>query len=243
MALLDVLADNGGPTETHELLGGSPALDMANPLDFEPLDQRGVMRPVGGAPDIGAVESGGSIGALCAGDGGDGMGCTPCPCGNDAASTDGGGCINSAGTSARLIRSGSSSVASGGLRFDGDGMTPSSFAVLTSGDNLAPQNPANPCFGTGNGVQSLVLDGLRCAVQNTQRHGGRPVAADGTVGSSTNGWGPPNGPLNGMGGIAAQGGFTSGTTRFFQVFYRELPGTVCLTEQNTTQASGVTFTP
>ena len=122
-----------------------------------------------------------------------------------------------------------------------DGAVPTSFAVLTSGDAVAPQNAANPCFGLNSGVQAAVLDGLRCAVQSTQRHGGRPVAADGTVGMGlTNGWGPPNGP---PGGLANQGGFVAGDTRFYQVFYRELPGTVCLTEQNTTQAEGVTFTP
>lgn len=178
---------------------------------------------------------------LCNGDGGNQMGCTNCPCGNNAPIGTIGGCINSNAASARIYQSGTSSVSLADLRIEMDGGVPASFAVLTSGDAVAPQNPANPCFGTDSGVQSVVLDGLRCAVQSTQRHGGRPVAADGTVGMGlTNGWGPPNGP---MGGLAGQGGFTSGDTRFFQVFYRELPGFVCGTEQNTSQAIGVTFTP
>jgi hypothetical protein len=60
--LLGPLADNGGPTWTHALLAGSPALDAippANDYNGAPLtDQRGVARPQpsGGDCDIGAVE-------------------------------------------------------------------------------------------------------------------------------------------------------------------------------------------
>lgn len=60
------LADNGGKTETHLLIKGSPAIDAANPtidaLTLTQLDQRGVQRSVDGngdgteIPDIGAVE-------------------------------------------------------------------------------------------------------------------------------------------------------------------------------------------
>jgi len=53
--LVDILADNGGPTLTHALLAGSPAIDAA--LGACPaIDQRGVVRPVGGGCDVGAVE-------------------------------------------------------------------------------------------------------------------------------------------------------------------------------------------
>jgi len=59
--LLGTLEDNGGPTQTHALLGGSPAIDMgddvicaAAPVDG--IDQRGVARPYGAACDIGAFE-------------------------------------------------------------------------------------------------------------------------------------------------------------------------------------------
>jgi hypothetical protein len=62
--MLDPLADNGGPTLTHALLPGSPAID-AVPEDhcYLPTDQRGVPRPAGAgidAPlcDIGAFELG-----------------------------------------------------------------------------------------------------------------------------------------------------------------------------------------
>ena len=179
----------------------------------------------------------------CNGDGGNQMGCTDCPCGNNAAPGTTGGCLNSANASGRLVGSGSPSVTAADpadLRFDANGCVPSSFAVLTSGNAIAPANAANPCFGEDSGLQSGVLDGLRCAVQSTQRHGGRPVDANGDVGATTNGWGGSSGPPI---GLAAQGGFVAGQTRHYQVFYRELPGLVCLTEQNTTQAVSVTFQP
>jgi len=64
---LDPLADNGGPTFTHALLAGSPALDAipegagGGGYNGAPAtDQRGVSRPqpTGGACDIGAFEAG-----------------------------------------------------------------------------------------------------------------------------------------------------------------------------------------
>ncbi len=58
--LLGSLADNGGPTKTHALLAGSPAIDagnlgIASPPNF---DQRGApfVRVFGGVIDIGALE-------------------------------------------------------------------------------------------------------------------------------------------------------------------------------------------
>jgi beta-glucanase (GH16 family) len=53
---LDALADNGGPTLTHALLAGSPALDAANAAACPATDQRGVTRPQGPGCDIGAFE-------------------------------------------------------------------------------------------------------------------------------------------------------------------------------------------
>lgn len=61
--LLGPLQDNGGPTVTHALLPGSPAIDHIPPTDCtddggNPVttDQRGVTRPQGTACDIGAFE-------------------------------------------------------------------------------------------------------------------------------------------------------------------------------------------
>jgi hypothetical protein len=57
-AMLGPLQDNGGPTETHDLLPGSPAIDAGSMDECPPpdTDQRGVARPQGTACDIGAVE-------------------------------------------------------------------------------------------------------------------------------------------------------------------------------------------
>lgn len=55
---LGLLADNGGPTQTIVLLQGSPAIDAADPSNFPPTDQRGISRPQGAGPDIGAYEYG-----------------------------------------------------------------------------------------------------------------------------------------------------------------------------------------
>jgi hypothetical protein len=53
--LLGPLAQNGGPTATHALPAGSPALDAAG-LACPAVDQRGVARPQGAACDVGAYE-------------------------------------------------------------------------------------------------------------------------------------------------------------------------------------------
>jgi CSLREA domain-containing protein len=55
---LDVLADNGGTTQTHALLAGSPAIDAGTNTGCPATDQRGVARPYGGFCDIGAFEVG-----------------------------------------------------------------------------------------------------------------------------------------------------------------------------------------
>ena len=63
--LLGPLADNGGPTFTHALLPGSPAVDAGSPVavagvgGVPEFDQRGApwSRVVGGRIDMGAVES------------------------------------------------------------------------------------------------------------------------------------------------------------------------------------------
>ena len=55
---LGPLANNGGPTLTHALLTGSPALNAGNPAIVDPpaTDQRGDARIVQGRIDVGAVE-------------------------------------------------------------------------------------------------------------------------------------------------------------------------------------------
>jgi hypothetical protein len=61
---LGLLASNGGPTLTHALLPGSPAIEAADPANVLPSDQRGFARPKDGdrngvvRADIGAFERG-----------------------------------------------------------------------------------------------------------------------------------------------------------------------------------------
>jgi CSLREA domain-containing protein len=61
-AMLGSLANNGGVSETHPPLPGSPLIDNLNSANCGPIDQRGVVRPQDGdgngssACDIGAVE-------------------------------------------------------------------------------------------------------------------------------------------------------------------------------------------
>ena len=71
---LGPLAENGGPTQTHALLAGSPAQEQAVCTELDPcppIDQRGVARPQFDDFDAGAYESettpGGSGGQPCAG--------------------------------------------------------------------------------------------------------------------------------------------------------------------------------
>lgn len=60
-AALSPLQDNGGPTYTHALLMGSPAVDAGTCVDLDnasvPADQRHYPRPQGAACDIGAFEN------------------------------------------------------------------------------------------------------------------------------------------------------------------------------------------
>jgi hypothetical protein len=185
---------------------------------------------------------------VCNGDGGDQMGCTDCPCGNNSPVGTTGGCLNSAGTSTRLTQSGDPSVSlpSGSttdLRFEATGAPPSSTNVLLSGNAVAPNNMSNPCFGTGAGILSSDRDGLRCVVQAVVRHGNRAANAMGDIVDNTGPnrvWGGPAQPVD---GIAGQGGFMAGQTRFFQITHRDDALAVCMRGLNTSQAVEVTFTP
>ncbi len=243
---LGPLQDNGGPTETHALLSWSEALDGGDPATFEATDQRGVLRPIGASSDIGAFECEGLQRMFCNGDGGNQAGCTSCPCSNNAPAGSIGGCLNRAGTPGRLSVSGYASIAlpSGStldLRFGLEGLPPLTFSILNSGDALSPGNPMNPCFGNGSGTQAVQFDGLRCAIVNTRRHGGRAADANGAVGVTNDPWGGEGGPAVGI--ANAFGGFLAGDTRYFQSVYREDAVAVCMRGLNTTQAVEVLFTP
>lgn len=72
--MLAPLADNGGPTLTHALLTGSPAIDRGTEAGAPNTDQRGVPRPIDGdgdgtaAFDVGAVELNACGDGVAAGD-------------------------------------------------------------------------------------------------------------------------------------------------------------------------------
>jgi hypothetical protein len=164
---------------------------------------------------------------------------------NNAPAGTSGGCLNSAGTASSLSVSGDSVVslpagAVNDLRFSLSGAPPSAFCILNSGSAAAPQSLANPCFGLNSGSLAVSFDGLRCAVQNTQRHGGRPADVNGEVGVTTNPWGGEAGPSP---GIAAAAGFLPGQARYFQVVHRDDPLQVCMRGLNTSQSIRVVFTP
>jgi predicted outer membrane repeat protein len=65
--LLDPLADNGGPTNTHALRPGSPAIDPAGLAGAPATDQRGSARDA--LPDVGAYEFSASLPVGPIGDG------------------------------------------------------------------------------------------------------------------------------------------------------------------------------
>ena len=186
---------------------------------------------------------------LCNGNG-DQLGCGVCPCGNYAPSGTIGGCVNRSGYATRLYASGdtSTSLPTGpgtttDLRFHLDGAPPLTFGVLVSGDAVAPTGPMNFCTPLNSGIPGIDRDGLRCAVMNTFRHGGRSANAMGEVNDASGPsrvWG---GEAQPHGGIFTQGGFTAGQTRYFQVTHREDPAFVCGFSLNTSQAVEVTFTP
>ncbi len=173
----------------------------------------------------------------CYGDGGLFAGCTNCPCGNNAPPNSPTGCLNSTGSGARIVASGFANVSGDTLRFEVVGATLSTFGVLASGTTRLPV--AGACL-PGSGVASALLDGLRCVGGSVLRHGARPTNGVGSIGDTTAGWGPPNGP---PGGLLANNAWVACTTRQFMVFYRESILLGCMRGQNTTNAVQVTFLP
>jgi hypothetical protein len=66
---LSTLGNYGGPTQTIGLLPDSPAIDAGIAVSGVTTDQRGITRPQGSAPDIGAFESRGFIVTVVSGEG------------------------------------------------------------------------------------------------------------------------------------------------------------------------------
>ncbi|MEM7515761.1 MAG: hypothetical protein AAF368_02400 [Planctomycetota bacterium] len=169
--------------------------------------------------------------AFCFGDLDGSTGCTPCPCANAAPAGTFGGCLHSAGSSARLLAFGSPSAAADTARFEVQSAPPGSFALLQSAASPLPL-PGGPC-PPGSGIQSTTLDGLRCIGNGAVRMGVRPTDAQGNVGVTNSGWGGNDAPA---GGILAKGAFVAGQSAYFQVFFRDAPGFPCDQGLDTTNA-------
>lgn len=201
------------------------------------------------APGFARVFAGGPTPAtfddLCNGDGGDQLGCTDCPCGNNAVQNTIGGCLNNSGSSARLHATGdvSASLNPGlttDLRFSITGARPNTLCLLRSGRIIPPGSNAHPCFGLNSGTRSTQFNGLRCIGQGRELHGARVADSNGDVGFTNDPWGGEAAPTP---GIAALKGFQAGYVRYFQCWYRDVPGMSCLRSQNTSQAIAVVFQP
>jgi len=137
-----------------------------------------------------------------------------CPCGNPGTSET--GCANSTGLGAGLEASGTDGVVNDDLVFASYQTRPGALAILFQGSL-----PANGGVGVPFG------DGLLCADGAIIRLGRRNADALGLCS-----WGP---------GLAAQGLWSVGSTRYFQVRYRNNGGP-CGTGFNHTNGLMVTFT-
>jgi len=146
---------------------------------------------------------------------GDGSG-TTCPCGNFGGSGE--GCANSSGSGAYFFSTGSPSVSADDLGFDAFNLLPGQPALLFVGENQV---------NGGNGV--VFGDGLRCAGFNVVRLGVRVPDGNGQAS-----WGP---------GMGAQGGWSAGDTRNFQVWYRDPGGSPCGAGFNLSHGLSVVFVP
>ncbi len=231
LAVLGAFAEDGDGTGVNSDRSSGPASDSGAVYIFD----------LAFDPDLPSIGT-----SLCFGDGGDQLGCTNCPCMNNASVGAAGGCLNSAGDSSVVAAAGDSSVSlpTGGstdLRFVLSGAPPGAFCILNSGDGVAPSNMANPCFGLSSGAQAVQFDGLRCAITNTRRHGGRSADSNGEVGTTNSPWGGAGGPPVGIANAGA--GFVAGQTRYFQAINRDDPLLSCMRGLNTSQAVEVTFTP
>ncbi len=196
--LVGPLAPNGGPTETHALLGCSPAIDVGDcstvaglPL---PTDQRAF--PRNGNCDLGSFEAQpgtptSEIANYCFGTP------TACPCGTGGA--PGHGCPNS--------------LFAGGAILQGVGIARVSCdtVVLTASD--VPNSSALLFQGTtqlNGGLGVIFGDGLRCAGGAVIRLGTQLASGNMVQYPAPGGF-----PLSQSGAVPTTGG-----DRYYQVWYR-----------------------
>lgn len=147
---------------------------------------------------------------LCLGDGSNGV---PCPCGNESAGGQGGGCANSTGSGGLLLASGSASVGADDLTLAASRLPAGQFGLIFSG-TMETELP----FG----------DGLRCLGGTLVRFGAQPTGA--------------NGELS-LAAVASAGRLAPGDTRWFQGWVRDPVMGACGGGFTTTSALQVTFLP
>ena len=146
---------------------------------------------------------------------GDGSGAA-CPCNNSAAAGE--GCANGTGAGAKLSSSGSTSVSAGDLVLAGSQLVPGQPGLYFQGNN-AVSSGAGAVFG----------DGLRCAGGGVVRLQVRIADGSGASATSVN--------------VASVGGAAAGTTRRYQLWYRDPASSPCGTGFNLSNGVEVVFTP
>lgn len=147
---------------------------------------------------------------LCLGDGSNGV---PCPCGNESAGGQGGGCRNSTGEGGLLLASGTASVGADNLTLAASRVPAGQFGLIFSG-TVETELP----FG----------DGLRCLGGTLVRFGAQPTGVGGAFSLDQ---------------VASIGGLFPGDTRWFQGWVRDPSMGACGSGFTTTSAVQVTFVP
>lgn len=134
---------------------------------------------------------------FCSGDGT----AAPCPC--NAVASVGAGCPNSAGSGATLVPSGTASVGNDTLTLSGTHVPLNTPTLAFQGSSAANSGLGVP-FG----------EGLRCAGGTLIRLAVKYAGPAGDVAFPT-----PGGTT-----ISVRGGATAGATKYYQLWYRDLPG-------------------
>lgn len=145
---------------------------------------------------------------------------TPCPCGNNSATADAAGCLNSLGTGGKLRGMGVASISADSLVLQGSAMANSSVLYF---QGTIQQNGGNGAvFG----------DGLRCA-------GGVVVR----LGTTTNVGGSSTYPFGAAPSVSVKGGVVAPGSRTYQAWYRNAAAFCTISTFNLTNGLAVTWNP
>ena len=189
------------------------------------IDQDRLLTTCNGRLRIHSLDGGLPV-LFCQGDGGDQLGCTDCPCGNEAVHGALGGCSTAPnrGFGGLLSATGRLSASEDTLELSVANAEGLSFAILLSGANALPMPGAGCPQGAGIITPNFPLNGLRCiGGGGLQRHG---VLATDLAGDTIGVWSD----------LIASGSFIAGQVQNFQCFYRQPLDVLCGTGQNTTNA-------